>query len=113
MILVFILFVSSFVGGKMLHFRSTFRQPTLLSRLLMDEMSIDLARAHYLLDLGAVYLQQSGDRKTKRVLEEAVLSEGDYVRVFVEPRRYAIPELQVLGEDEHFLIVDKPSGFPW
>lgn len=61
-------------------------------------------------ELGCVYLNE------KRVvaLSSEILPRGQYLRVHTNPRRFQIDEdtVQILFQDDEFLVANKPSGIP-
>jgi 23S rRNA pseudouridine1911/1915/1917 synthase len=79
--------------------------------LAQQYLSLNSENAHFLVDLGAVYL--SGERLTQ---SSAMIEKGQYLRVHQQPRRFPSeliePSSCILFEHEDFLIVKKPSGLP-
>lgn len=78
--------------------------------VLLSILDIDLAQIEFLLDLGAIYVQQ------KRIRESLSIKEGDYIRVHTKPRRFPAGNVQwpdrVVFENKNFVILNKPSGLP-
>lgn len=77
-----------------------------LIEFIAREAAIDLARARELVELGAVYMDD------KRSLENLVVKAGDHVRVHSSPRRYKLPQIKIVFQNNDFIIVDKASGVP-
>jgi hypothetical protein len=85
-------------NAEMLHIRS--RTSGLLSRVLSSEMGISLERSTYLINTGAVYwcskIDSSAAIKVKHVervigpADSWFVNEDDYLRIFPEPKRYAL-----------------------
>jgi 23S rRNA pseudouridine1911/1915/1917 synthase len=71
---------------------------------------LDPARTHELLALGAVYHNRT------RALEDVEIAAGDYLRLHLSPKRYAIEparlDAAIVAETDDYLILDKPSGLP-
>lgn len=66
--------------------------------------------ADALLAFGAVY------RNRRRLLADAPVTAGDYLRVHTRPRRFPARDVdwpsRVVAETEGYLVVDKPAGVP-
>jgi 23S rRNA pseudouridine1911/1915/1917 synthase len=81
-----------------------------LMELLPPILELSTERVSELLDLGCVYLNK------KRVLDNMEVPSLSYLRVHCKPKRYDISAVdwksRVVFENEHFVVVNKPSGFP-
>jgi 23S rRNA pseudouridine1911/1915/1917 synthase len=72
-------------------------------------LQIDIETINALLRLGAIYLNG------KRIFENTQLTEGDYLRVHAQPRRFKVPadiSDLILFEDDYFIALNKPQGIP-
>ena len=82
----------------------------LLSEFIISQLEISAEIFLAWLDLGAIYLNQ------KRCLADLVLDPGDYIRVHVQPKRFAelkhSAENYVLAWEKDFVIFNKPQGYP-
>ena len=81
-----------------------------ITEILPSLLAVSTERVSELLHLGSVYVNK------KRVLEDKELSAHSYVRVHCKPKRYDVSKVDwkstVVFENEDFVLVDKPSGFP-
>lgn len=81
-----------------------------ISDILLSTLDLDRAQVEFLLDLGAIYLNQ------KRIRENASISAGEYLRVHMKPRRFPTNESnwknRLLYESSDFIVVNKTSGIP-
>jgi 23S rRNA pseudouridine1911/1915/1917 synthase len=70
------------------------------------EAALDATRVLEILELGAIYVDE------QRARRDLLLAIGARVRVHSEPRRYVIPDSQIIFRNSDYLILDKPSGVP-
>ncbi len=85
-------------------------QSGLISDVLLSTLELDKAQVEFLLDLGAIYLNQ------KRIRDNSSISAGDYLRVHMKPRRFPTTETnwknRIVFENSEFIVVNKTSGIP-
>lgn len=85
-------------------------RPQRVSDILLSILNLDSQQTGDLLYLGAVYLNG------QRIQEDFSVSEGAYLRVHSKPRRFPANDGQwgqrIIFENDHFIIVNKPSGIP-
>ncbi|WP_413574906.1 RluA family pseudouridine synthase [Bdellovibrio sp. HCB290] len=78
--------------------------------VLLSILQLSPDEIEFLIHLGAVYLNHS------RILENVSVSSGDYLRVHTKPRRFPKGNVDftkcIVFENEHFVVVNKPSGIP-
>ncbi|MEN0058118.1 MAG: RluA family pseudouridine synthase [Bdellovibrio sp.] len=83
-----------------------------ISDVLLSTLQLSSADVEFLLDLGSVYLNHQRLKEDSSVLVQP----GDYLRVHSKPRRFPFNDDQwisrLLFANEHFVVVDKPSGLP-
>ncbi len=95
------------VTDNIKHF--TNQQPHLLSEILADELSVDAKKFSFLLQFGAIYVNNERQIKDKFVLQKSEL------RVHLAPRRYNCDypwNDLVVFENDFFLVLNKPAGVP-
>lgn len=68
-----------------------------------------------LIQLGSVYFRSSDSKEpTQRVLNDQIISFGDYVRVYANTTRYNIHSIDwrktIIYDSPDFVVVDKPPG---
>ena len=85
-------------------------QSGLISDVLLSTLELNKAQVEFLLDLGAIYLNQ------KRIRDNSSISAGDYLRVHMKPRRFPTTETnwksRIVFENSDFIVVNKTSGIP-
>ncbi|UYL07692.1 RluA family pseudouridine synthase [Bdellovibrio sp. SKB1291214] len=78
--------------------------------VLLSILQVSSEEVDYLLHLGAIYLNHS------RILENVLVSSGDYLRVHTKPRRFPKGNVdftkRIIFQNEHFVVVNKVSGMP-
>jgi 23S rRNA pseudouridine1911/1915/1917 synthase len=81
-----------------------------LCQFLDRRLKIKQTDVENLVHLGAIYLNES------RLHEASLqLKLGDYLRVHTQPRRFPTTQLEhlpIVFENEHFVLINKPSGVP-
>jgi len=79
-----------------------------LSTILSQLTGKTTERVIELIHLGAVYV----DHQRKRT--DQIIEAQQLLRIHLLPKRYFIPQLknQIVDEQEHYLILNKPSGLP-
>lgn len=100
------LFMIQSSGHGIFHFKS--QGQSHLWQELAFGLNLPKNRAEWLIALGAVYVNN------QRTLEsELPILTQTTIRVHTSPRRFPNPgKIQVLEENEDFIIVDKPHGIP-
>ncbi|MBO9665616.1 MAG: RluA family pseudouridine synthase [Bdellovibrio sp.] len=82
----------------------------LVRDVLLSISDLDSQQIDFLLNLGAIYLNH------RRLTENSSVSNGDYLRVHTKPRRFPKGDInfreRVIFENDHFVLVNKPSGIP-
>ncbi|MGE5087325.1 MAG: pseudouridine synthase, partial [Bacillota bacterium] len=82
----------------------------LVDDVLMQLTELNSQQVHFLLNLGAIYLNHS------RLQENSSVSVGDYLRVHTKPRRFPKGDInfqsRVLFENSYFVVANKVSGLP-
>jgi 23S rRNA pseudouridine1911/1915/1917 synthase len=73
---------------------------------LLDEIGLDRGRAEFLINLGAIYVND------KRRNENLPINAGDYVRAHLKPKRFPSVLPRILKIDSDYVVVDKPHGLP-
>ncbi len=89
------------------HFKNEDRH--LLSEIIHHEMNLDSRDFHFLLGLGAIYV--NNQRQTK----DHFISEKSLLRVHSRPRRFNCDfdwPSRIIFENDFFLILNKPAGVP-
>lgn len=82
----------------------------LVDELLMQLTDLNSQQVHFLLNLGAIYLNHN------RLQENSSVSQGDYLRVHTKPRRFPKGDInfnsRVIYENNYFVVANKVSGLP-
>ena len=85
-------------------------QDTTVTEVLRDHFALSPEQIAQAYLFGALY------QNKKRILEDKPLAAGEYLRVHLKPKRFAVGEVdwkaRVAFEHEEFIIVDKPPGIP-
>ncbi|MEK2688321.1 RluA family pseudouridine synthase [Bdellovibrio sp. GT3] len=78
--------------------------------VLLSILQLSSDEIEFLIHLGSIYLNHS------RIHENVSVSSGDYLRVHTKPRRFPKGNIIFTNctffENEHFVVVNKPSGIP-
>lgn len=85
------------------------QQPNLLSEILFDEYDVNSSDFKFLIELGAIYVNDERQTKDGFVFQNSVL------RVHLKPRRYNCDynwKSLVVFENDFCLVLNKPSGIP-
>ncbi|MFM6930389.1 MAG: pseudouridine synthase [Bdellovibrio sp.] len=82
----------------------------LVDDVLMQQTELNSQQVHFLLNLGAIYLNHN------RLQENSSVSAGDYLRVHTKPRRFPKGDInfkaRVIYESKDFVVANKVSGIP-
>lgn len=95
------------------HLLAPFSGP--LEEVLEKALELNKQSTHFLLDLGAIYLNQ---KRLAQGPDQGLteINKDDYLRVHQTPRRFPVQVFNypdcVIHEDEDLLIINKPSGLP-
>ncbi len=85
-------------------------QNTTVTEVLSQHFGLTPAQIAMVFHFGAIY------QNKKRILEDRPLETGEYLRVHLKPKRFAVDEINwkecVVHEHEEFILVDKPPGIP-
>lgn len=85
-------------------------QDTTVTEVLKNHFGLSPEQIAETYRFGALY------QNKKRILEDKPLAQGEYLRVHLKPKRFAVQEIDwkncVAFEHDEFLLVDKPPGIP-
>lgn len=78
--------------------------------ILSEVLNVSAVEAEWLLHFGSIYLEK------KRITQNQIIQEGQYLRAHTKPRRFPIERRsgipRIVWENENYLVVDKPHGLP-
>jgi 23S rRNA pseudouridine1911/1915/1917 synthase len=85
-------------------------EPITVRGALEKHFRLSASSVAELFALGAIYLNK------RRVLADAKLSKGAYLRIHLQPKRFPVDRIDwravVVREEREFLVVNKPAGIP-
>lgn len=95
------------------HLLAPFSGP--LNEVLSQVLSLEKGQTHFLLDLGAIYLNEKR-LDPKLQTGDFQIQKNDYLRVHQTPRRFPVDRMKypecIVHECENLLVINKPSGLP-
>jgi 23S rRNA pseudouridine1911/1915/1917 synthase len=99
---------STTAEGRIGHCLAT--QPSTLTECLVQHFGLASEEVERLVAFGAVYVDR------QRVDSAQTVSEGQYVRVHLQPKRFPVAAIDwqatIVHLDEAFLVANKPAGIP-